>query len=160
MIVGRYLQGKILVPVLDLLRQGLTPEKIALCVALGITLGIIPVLGSTSILCFLVAALFRLNLPAIQLVNFLVYPFQIALLIPFMRMGGWLFSVSANSLTLKQILTATRQNVWVAMETLWIATLHALVAWLFVAAIVSPPIYWAFASVLRHLNHLPQTEAA
>ena len=70
---------------------GITPEKIALSVALGITLGVTPVLGSTSILCFLAAVVFRLNAPAIQLVNYFVYPLQFALLIPFIGIvrGRW-----------------------------------------------------------------------
>ena len=51
-----FLRRRIVIPILDLLRQGITPEKIALSIALGITLGVTPVLGSTSILCFLAAA--------------------------------------------------------------------------------------------------------
>jgi uncharacterized protein (DUF2062 family) len=35
-------------PILDLLRQGVTPEKIALSLALGMALGVFPVLGSTT----------------------------------------------------------------------------------------------------------------
>ena len=87
-----FLHRRILTPILDLLRQGITPEKIALSIALGITLGVTPVLGSTSILCFLAAVVFRLNVPAIQLVNYFVYPLQFALLIPFIRMGEWIFA--------------------------------------------------------------------
>ena len=38
-------------PVLELLRQGVTPEKIALSLTLGVALGVFPVLGSTTALC-------------------------------------------------------------------------------------------------------------
>lgn len=38
-------------PILDLLRQGVTPEKIALSIALGGALGVFPALGSTTALC-------------------------------------------------------------------------------------------------------------
>ncbi len=61
-------------PFIQMLRQGVSPEKIALTVALGIMLGVIPVLGSTTALCTLAAIVLRLNLPAIQLVNGVVYP--------------------------------------------------------------------------------------
>jgi len=63
----------ILVPIVDLLRQGITPEKIALSVALGAVLGIFPVLGSTTLLCAAAAFILRLNMPPIQVVNFLIY---------------------------------------------------------------------------------------
>ena len=48
-------------PFIQLLRQGVSPEKIALTIALGIILGITPVLGSTMLLCTLAAIVFRLN---------------------------------------------------------------------------------------------------
>src|SRR5690242_16181112 len=81
------LKERLLQPVVDLLRQGVTPEKIALSMALGATLGVFPALGWTTILCAIAAFALRLNLPAIQLVNYLVYPAQLALLLPFFRLG-------------------------------------------------------------------------
>jgi uncharacterized protein (DUF2062 family) len=86
-----FLHRRLVRPVLDLLRQGVTPEKIALSLALGVALGVFPVLGSTTALCALAALALRLNLPAIQIVNYFVYPLQIALLIPFFRLGERLF---------------------------------------------------------------------
>ena len=61
-------------PILELLRQGVTPEKIALSLAFGLGLGIFPVLGVSTILCTVAAIVLRLNLPAIQLVNYLAAP--------------------------------------------------------------------------------------
>src|SRR4029077_19367671 len=52
-------------PIVELLAQGVTPEKMALSLALGVALGVFPVLGTTTALCALVALLWRLNLPAI-----------------------------------------------------------------------------------------------
>jgi hypothetical protein len=37
-------------PILGLMTQGITPEKIALSLAFGIVLGVFPMLGSTTIL--------------------------------------------------------------------------------------------------------------
>ncbi len=88
-----FLQRRLVRPVIELLRQGVTPEKIALSIVFGVTLGVFPVLGSTTALCAVAALAFRLNLPAIQIVNYFVYPLQIALLIPFFRVGEKLFGV-------------------------------------------------------------------
>src|SRR5580698_6163140 len=46
---------KLIQPFIDLLKQGVTPEKIALTVALGVSLGVTPVIGSTTMLCTLAA---------------------------------------------------------------------------------------------------------
>ena len=147
-----FLRRRIVIPILDLLRQGITPEKIALSIALGITLGVTPVLGSTSILCFLAAVVFRLNGPAIQLVNYFVYPLQFALLIPFIRMGEWIFAARPAGISLARIVNLIRTDAWSAIATLWTATMHALVAWLFVGSLASLVLYLLLAPALRRLS--------
>jgi uncharacterized protein (DUF2062 family) len=156
---GSFLKRKFVIPILDMLRQGITPEKIALSIALGITLGITPVLGSTSILCFLAAIAFRLNVPAIQLVNYAVYPLQFALLIPFIRLGGWMFGAAPMSLTLQQIIDLVRTHPSTALQTLWLATLHALAAWLVIGFLASTTIYFLLKPILKKLSRTASPEA-
>src|SRR6267154_4289891 len=86
-----YFKRRLVRPILNLLRQGITPEKIALSVALGAALGVFPALGWSTTLCAIAAIVLRLNLPAIQLVNYFVYPSQIVLLVPFFLCGEKLF---------------------------------------------------------------------
>jgi len=150
---------RILVPVLELLRQGITPEKIALSIALGITLGVTPVLGSTSLLCLAAALLFRLNMPAIQLVNYLVYPLQFLLLLPFFRAGEWIFSATPMALSAAMMVAMIRTDTWNAIHLLWTATLHALVAWMVFASLASLLLYILLLPVLQKLIRSPQEEA-
>jgi len=150
---------RIVNPLVDLLRQGITPEKIALSIALGITLGITPVIGSTSILCFLAAIVLRLNIPAIQLVNYMVYPLQIAMLVPFLRMGQWIFAAPPAAISAAEIFHRIRVDVWGAMATLWTATLHALVAWLVLATLAAPVLYLLLVPALRRLGRSLRAEA-
>ena len=72
---------------------GLSPETIALIFALGLVLGVFPVFGVPTVLCSIAAIVFRVNLPAIQLVNQVCSPLQYALLIPLGRAGAqnWYF---------------------------------------------------------------------
>jgi uncharacterized protein (DUF2062 family) len=66
----KYISKKIIKPLLPYLNQGMSPEKLAFTLSLGICFGIIPVLGLNAILLAIMAFMFRLNLPAIQLINF------------------------------------------------------------------------------------------
>ena len=75
---------------------GLSPHQIALIVAVGLVLGAFPVYGCPTILCGLAAIALRLNLPALQLVNQMATPVQIALLLPFTRTGSWIFGYRAG----------------------------------------------------------------
>jgi uncharacterized protein (DUF2062 family) len=149
---GNFWRRRVLVPILDLLRQGITPEKIALSIALGITLGVTPVIGSTSILCFLAAVLFRLNVPAIQLVNYFVYPLQLALLIPFLRMGAWIFAARPLQISVSQVFQMIRSDAWSAIALLWTATMHALVAWLAIGSLGALMLYLILVPVLKRLS--------
>ena len=84
-------QRRVIAPILGQLRQGITPEKIALTIALGAALGIFPILGASTLLCAVAGIWLRLNQPVIQLTNYLAYPLQLMLLLPFYRSGETLF---------------------------------------------------------------------
>lgn len=70
------------------LRQGISPRRLALTLALGFTIGCVPVLGVPTLLCAALALALGLNLPAIQAANYIAMPFQLALIAPFLRLGA------------------------------------------------------------------------
>ena len=144
-----FLRRKIIDPFLDLLRQGITPEKLALTIALGVVLGVTPVLGSTTILCAAAALALRLNLPAIQLVNGLTYPLQIAMIVPFLKAGAWVFGDQATKLSIGELLTLVRTDLWRTVASLWTATLHALAVWFIGGAIATAILYLILLPILR-----------
>ena len=139
-------------PIVELLRQGVTPEKMALSLALGVALGVFPVLGTTTALCALVAFVWRLNLPAIQIVNYFVYPLQIALLIPFFRAGEKLFGAPHLPLSVPQIVAAVHTGFWGATRFLWTTIWHAAVAWCLIATAFVPLAYVFLVPLLRRVT--------
>jgi hypothetical protein len=70
------------------LTAGLTPERIALIIAVGFVFGTFPVLGLAGILCLVVAVVLRLHVAALQIVGQIVTPLQYALLLPLARLGA------------------------------------------------------------------------
>jgi uncharacterized protein (DUF2062 family) len=137
--------------ILELLRQGVTPEKMALSLALGVALGVFPVLGTTTALCALVAFLWRLNLPAIQMVNYFVYPVQIALLIPFFRAGEKLFGAPHLPLSVTQILAMAHASFWGATRFLWTTIWHAALVWCLIAPAFIALLYLTLTPILRRV---------
>ena len=151
MVIHSWIYRRLIHPFVVLLKQGVSPEKIALTIALGISLGVIPVIGSTTMLCTLAALTLRLNLPAIMLVNGVVYPMQLTLLVPFLRAGAWLFRVDGPKLTITQIFKLIRADVWHATLTLFSATMHALVVWLIAGCVAASLVYLTVVTLLRRL---------
>jgi uncharacterized protein (DUF2062 family) len=136
-------------PVLDLLRQGTSPEKIALSIAFGLVLGVFPGIGWTTLLCTVAAVRFGLNLPAVQLVNYFAYPLQLVLLIPFIRAGEMLFRTEKLPLSLVQILNMIRSDMWHSIKVLWLVIVHAMTVWLLLAPPAIYLIYRLLSPVLR-----------
>ena len=115
------------------LKQGLSPEGLAWSVALGLALAVFPMLGSTTLLCLLAGWALRLNQPTLQAVNYAAYPLQIALFIPFIRLGERLFAAPRLPLSMPVILQAMRTDLWGAIRFFWTSVWHAAVAWCLVA---------------------------
>ena len=146
-----YWYRKIIDPIVALLKQGITYREIALSIALGISLGIFPVLGTSTVLCGLAAVMFRLNLPAIQLVNYLVYPLQLLLLIPFFRAGELLFSDTGIPLTIQAVVAGFKADGLGALGLLWETALHAAVVWLLIVPLLTWLMYHLLKPALRRL---------
>jgi len=117
------------------LRAGLSPERVALAVALGMVIGVFPVLGTTTMLCVIAAVVFRLNHAVIQAANYMVYPVFFVLVIPFARAGAWLFGTDAHALTLAAMRASYHRGYVVFARQLGVQLYHAAVAWLLVAPI-------------------------
>jgi len=127
-LLKRYFHKNFWGPVKVFLKKGLTPKKLALTLALGIIIGLFPIVGTTTILCFIVAVLLRLNIAVIQLVNYFVYPLQLILFIPMIKLGSYFFSES-------QIpdLSFFLEHKWIAIKIFWVNVLFGVGVWIILA---------------------------
>ena len=135
-----------------LLRQGVKPRELALCLALGATIALIPVLGVSTALCALVALFLKLNMPAIQLVNYLLTPLQLVLLIPWLRFGEYLVDAPRFPVTLESGLALLTQGVIDAIRILATAIAHATLGWLVIAPLLAFALYRGLEPAFRHLR--------
>ena len=146
--VRAFARRRLVDPILDLLRQGVTPEKIALSLAFGLGIGIFPVLGVSTVLCTVVAIALRLNLPAIQLVNYLASPLQLALIIPFVRVGEHLLGLRPQPLSISEGFRIMAEGVVHAVIVLWDAIVHAALGWIVIGPAFIYLLYRAFRPAL------------
>ena len=117
-------------PLAALLKQGITPQKLALSVAIGSIVGIFPVLGTTTVLCTLAATTLRLNLIAVHTVHYAMTPLQILLIIPFVRVGENLLGAAPQPLSVSEGMELIAQGALQAVVVLWDAIIHAVIGWL------------------------------
>jgi uncharacterized protein (DUF2062 family) len=136
-------------PVLGLLRQGLSPRDLALCLALGAGVGMFPVLGVSTPALTLIALWQRLNLAAIQLVSWLVGPVQLVLIIPFMRLGEWVLGSEPQPMTIEAGMEIISQGILQAIVTMWDAIVHASVGWILIGPLAIFVLYRSLIPVLE-----------
>lgn len=155
-------QRRVVAPLLDLLRVGATPRRLAWSLALGCVIGVNPLLGSTTLICLFLAWVFRLNLIASQIANHLMYPLEIALFFFFIRVGDTVFHTGHIPLERKALIEAVSHHPLETTRMLWTWEWHALLVWAVFAAIVAPIIAAALRpalnGLLRTLHEQPVIE--
>lgn len=146
-----WLYRRVVLPILALLRMGASPEKLAWSIAAGLLIGINPILGSTTVFCLAVAFIFRLNVAASQLGNHIVYPFELILVVPFIRIASRIFQTAPMPLSPNELLRAAREHPVTLSRQLWLWEWHAFILWAILAAIAIPMFALALTPLLRRL---------
>ncbi|HRJ30579.1 MAG TPA: DUF2062 domain-containing protein [Cyclobacteriaceae bacterium] len=103
---------------LKALNQGTTPRMLAITCSLGAVLAVFPVYGGTTLLCFLAAFLFRLNIVVIQAVNYALTPVQLLLIIPFMQSGVFIFNLKRIPLEYNEIFLRSKEDMYALLSEL------------------------------------------
>lgn len=125
----KFIQRKVFEPILGFLKQGTTPHKLAISISIGFVLGLFPMLGVTTIIGFAISFVFKLNAAAIQLVNYIMYPLQIALIIPLIKLGSWMFNAKPTSYTITQLIEFIKADFYGAFVELWEIYILGIFAW-------------------------------
>jgi uncharacterized protein (DUF2062 family) len=145
-------------PVIGLLRMGADPDKLAWSLALGLVVGVNPLLGSTTLLGL--AAAFRLNLVASQVGNHAMYPVEILMFPVFIKLGDLLFGTQRIPLEGKALWHAAKYHPWDTTRLLWTWEWHALVVWAVFATVAMPTIALGMEPMLEKMARRVQGKTA
>jgi uncharacterized protein (DUF2062 family) len=140
--------------ILAQLRQGITAEKIALTLAIGLVLGLFPIFGTTSALCVLAALWLKLNQPIIQLVNWFAAPLQLPGIFLFVRIGERLTRSPPVQFSISGLVQQFRASPLRFLQQFGITGLHGILAWLLIAPAIAAAVYVVVLPPLRRLARL------
>lgn len=144
-------QERVVALVVGQLKQGITPQKISLTIALGVTLGIFPILGATTLLCFIFGLWLKLNQPVIQVVNYLVSALQLAMILVFVRIGEWLVRAQPVSFSISELFRKFHESPVKFFQEFGLTGLHGIIAWLVIAPFLTALIYFLLLPPLKKL---------
>ncbi|MBI4217606.1 MAG: DUF2062 domain-containing protein [Elusimicrobia bacterium] len=150
--ISNFFRSKIAVPILNQIKHGITPEKIALSIALGTTLGLFPILGASTFLCFLAGILFKLNQPTLQLVNYCVYPLQIPLILFFIRIGEKILSAKPLPYSLVQLQKFFAEDPMGFLRDFSFAGFCGIVGWALFAPFLLIALYKSLLPIIQQIR--------
>ncbi|WOL14277.1 hypothetical protein Cni_G23057 [Canna indica] len=147
-----WLNMKIVDPLMQIIRRGAEPKQLAFSTALGITIGVFPICGTTVVLCGLAIGLVgnRCHAPSVMLANFIATPIELSLVVPFLRLGeaisgGPHFPLTSDAF--KKVITGQ------ASRDILVSILHALLGWLIAAPLILGALYIILVPCFKLLVH-------
>ena len=142
------------------LTNGLNLEDGSKAVATSFTFGIFPIIGFSTPLNTLAALTLRLNQPIVQAINWVLGPLKLLLIIPFLRLGEWVFRAEPFTLSLKEFSKIFFDD-WLAttQEFAW-TFVHAIAAWLVMVPLIYCVIYFLAKAVLSKRTLLTASDSA
>lgn len=138
-------------PIVNQLKRGISPEKLSWTIALGVTLGIFPIMGSTSLVCFIAGYFLKLNQAILHLFKTLTYPLHLALILVFIRLGQHLNGVPPIKFSIPQMLARFKDDPAQFGRDFGMAALHGIEAWAIAAILLIPLIRLISLPLLRKL---------
>ena len=132
--------------------MGASPQTLAWSIAMGLAIGVNPLIGTTTVLCLAAAFWLRLNIVASQIANHAMFPVELALLLPFLRLGAIVFHTAPLPLSPHLLLQSARSAPLALARALWDWEWHAFVLWAAISVVAVPAIALGLTPVLRRLN--------
>jgi len=130
--IADWFKRKVKDPLLAELKQGITAKDLALASAVSLAIAVNPFIGTTTLLCLLAGKIFRLNHVVMQTINYFSYPLQIALIIPWIRLGEKLTGSEAQVIEFTQMKAEFSQSFANFVSKFCQLGVHAFLGWIVV----------------------------
>lgn len=139
-------------PLIALVTQGVTPDKLALTLGVGSVCSVFPFLGFTTLLNLGAGVWLRLNQPLLQTLNQLLGAVQLVMILPYVRLGEWLWRAQDSRFTITDMLRVFREaSLGQFLQQFGWAGVHALSAWALTGPMLLAAVYYGTRPALRRL---------
>ncbi len=116
-----------------LFKQGLTPKELTQSILVSALFSIIPILGVSTFLLTVLSLKRKLNLPIMIAISYLAWPLQILMIIPFINIGEFIFSVPQSHHSVEEIIASFQNSFFGTLSQLSFELLCGFGGWLLTA---------------------------
>jgi len=149
----QFVKDKTITPIISYFKQGLDPKKLSHSVASGIIIGSIPVIGVSSVMATFVGLRCRLFTALIILITYLIYPLQVLLILPFMKLGGLMMGKNVGAINVSAIFSKLFKHPISSLPEFGTLILGGILAWAIASIGVYIGIYYLTIFLLKKDKH-------
>ena len=147
--VRGWLNEKVVTPVQCAICQGLDSNGVASGLALGLTTGVFPIPGLTTVPTLVFAFVFQINVVVAQATNLLGTPLNLATVVPYMWLGQWILGADEFSFSIEEFSLSEASKFALPIS-------YGVVAWLVTSPILYLLAYTLFKPASRFLVNRAQ----
>ena len=135
-----------------LLKQGLTPKELALSISIAGLIGVFPIYGTTTFVLAFLALRLRLNMPIMIAVSYVLTPAQILLIIPFARVGEFLFGFETLGMDMESLQNAYADGILEVFSQYSGRLVLAVGGWMIVTIPIAVLLYVILFQIFRAIK--------
>ena len=137
----------------------MSPSALATALLIGMILGLIPFPLVATLLCAALALVLRLNMGVIQLGNYLMYPFQLLLMIPLMEWGNALLGGRSFPWDYEQLAQLAEKGIMPFADAIGQYLWGGLLMWVLIIVIPGALCYPLLVRVFRRMKRKRITDS-
>lgn len=123
--------------IIALFKQGLSAKEVAQSILVAAIISIIPILGVSTFLITMLSIKWKLNLPIMIALSYVMWPVQIVLIIPFISIGATVFGVAQSEHSIDEIVLSFQNSFFKTLSNLSFELLCGFGGWLLTAVPVA-----------------------
>ena len=116
-----------------LFKQGLSPKELTQSILVSALISIIPIVGVTTVLLTILSLKRKLNLPIMIAISYLAWPLQILMIIPFINIGEFIFSIPQSNHSAQEIIASFQESFFGTLSQLSFELICGFGGWLLTA---------------------------
>ena len=135
--------------IIALFKQGLTPIELTQSIIVSGLISTIPILGVSTFLLTALSLKRKLNLPIMIAQSYLMWPIQVIMIIPFINIGEFIFSVPKTNHSAQEIIASFQNSFFATLSHLSFELLCGFGGWLLTAVPFSIVLYLMSIFILK-----------
>jgi len=135
--------------IIALFKQGLTPVELTQSIIVSGLISTIPILGVSTFLLTALSLKRKLNLPIMIAQSYIMWPIQVVMIIPFINIGEFIFSVPKTNHSAQEIIASFQNSFFATLSHLSFELLCGFGGWLLTAVPFSAGLYLTSIFILK-----------